>query len=106
MANTKPIKPPVIRRGQKRPYVKGSQVQIDQRRGFVTRMMNSGATKTEIHRAVRQRFNIEWRQTDRYIAFVSGTNTRLPRVRVEHHQNPHEEHMKFLIKMYEDAAKQ
>jgi hypothetical protein len=99
-------KHPVIRRGQKRLYVKGSQAQIDQRCGFVARMLDDGATKTEIHRAVHQRFNIEWRQTDRYIAFVSGTNTRLPRVRVEHHQNPHDEHMKFLIKMYEDAAKQ
>jgi hypothetical protein len=105
MANSKPAKPPVVRRGQKRFYVKGSQAQIDQRRGFVARMLDTGATKTEIHSAVRQRFNIEWRQTDRYIAFVTSTNTRLPRARVEYRQNPQDDYYRELIKMYQDAAK-
>jgi hypothetical protein len=72
-------KPPTIRPGQKRPYVKGTQAQIDQRRGFVARMLDTGATKTQIHRAMRQRFNIQWRQCDRYIKWLA-------RVRAEHPQ--------------------
>ena len=74
-----------IRPGQRHFYRKGSQSEIDQRRGFVARMLDAGETKTQIHRAVRDKFNIQWRQTDRYIAFVTGTNTgtdtRLARVR-------------------------
>lgn len=68
---TSPTKQPVIRPGQCVPYRKGSQEQIDQRIGFVARMLDDGATKTEIHRAIRQRFNIEWRQCDRYIAWLA-----------------------------------
>ncbi len=64
-----------IRAGQRHAYRKGTREQIDQRRGFVARMLDAGKTKTQIHRAVRNKFNIQWRQTDRYIAFVTGTNT-------------------------------
>jgi hypothetical protein len=38
-------------------------------------MMYNGATKTEIHRAVRERFSIEWRQCDRYIAWLKCEGT-------------------------------
>jgi len=96
----------VIRPGQRRPYVKGTQAQIDQRRGFVARMLDAGATKTEIHSAVRQRFNIEWRQCDRYISFATGADTRLARAREEHCQSPQDAYYRELIKMYDDAAKQ
>ena len=75
-----------IRPGQRNFYRKGTLAQIDHRRGFVARMLDAGATKTQIHRAVREKFNVQWRQCDRYIAFVTGTNTgtdtRLARVRV------------------------
>jgi len=64
-----------IRPGQRVPYRKGTRAQIDERRGFVARMLAAGATKTEIHAAVREKFNIQWRQADRYLAFVTGTNT-------------------------------
>jgi len=67
-------KQPVIRPGQRRPYRKGTLAQLDERHGFVARMLDAGATKTEIHRAVRQRFNIEWRQCDRYIAWLTKTD--------------------------------
>jgi hypothetical protein len=100
MQNPKAIKPPVIRPGQRRPYVKGTLAQLDERPGFVARMLDTGATKTEIHAAVRQRFNIEWRQTDRYIAFVTGADTRLARARVEHRQSPQDEYYLKLAKMY------
>jgi hypothetical protein len=64
-----------IRPGQRNFYRKGTLAQIDHRRGFVARMLDAGATKTQIHRAVREKFNVQWRQCDRYIAFVTGTNT-------------------------------
>ena len=75
----------IIRPGQRHYYRKGTRQQIDERRGFVARMLDAGATKTQVHRAVRDKFNVQWRQCDRYIAFVTGTNTgtdtRLARVR-------------------------
>ena len=70
MSNVKTVKPPVIRPGQRKPYIKGTRSQIDERRGFVARMMYNGATKTEIHQAVRERFHVEWRQTDRYLSWL------------------------------------
>jgi hypothetical protein len=73
-------KPPNIRPGQKRPYRKGSQSEIDQRRGFVARMLYAGETKTEIHRAMRQRFNIEWRQCDRYIKWLACVRAEHPQI--------------------------
>jgi hypothetical protein len=66
---------PVIRTGQRKTYVKATRQQIDERRGYVARLLDAGATKTEIHRAVRQRFNIEWRQCDRYIAWLTKSGT-------------------------------
>lgn len=63
-------KPPIIRRGQKHPYIKGTREQIDQRRGFVARLLASGARKMEIHRAVRDKFGIQWRQCDRLIKAI------------------------------------
>lgn len=102
----KTTKPPTIRPGQRRPYVKGTLAQIDQRRGFVARMLDDGATKTEIHSAVRQRFNIEWRQTDRYIDFVTAQiqGSRAPAQTSS--QTALNDYYQELIKMYQDARKQ
>ena len=72
--------PPKVRPGQRKGYVRGTRGQIDQRIGFVARMQEAGLTKTQIHRAVREKFNIEWRQCDRYIKW-------LMRGRVKYHQN-------------------
>jgi hypothetical protein len=72
----KVIKPRVIRPGQRVPYRKGTQAEIDQRRGFVARMLDIGANKMQIHRLVRDKFNIEWRQCDRYIAWLTRTHAR------------------------------
>ena len=76
---------PIVRRGQKTPYVRGSQAQRDERVGFVARLLAAGARKMQLHRAVRQRFNIQWRQCDRYLELViSGraqANERLMRAR-------------------------
>ena len=62
---------PIIRPGQRKPYVKATRQQTDERRGFVARLLRAGATKTEIHRAVRQTFGVEWRQCDRYISWIA-----------------------------------
>jgi hypothetical protein len=97
-------KPTVIRRGQRVPYRKGTQAQIDERRGFVARLLVKGLTKTQIHRAVRERFNIQWRQCDRYLAFVASPNTRLARVRVKHRRIYQDEHFQKLCAIFSDAA--
>jgi len=62
---------PIIRPGQWKPYVKATRQQIDERIGFVARLLRDGQTKSEIHEAVRQKFNVEWRQCDRYIALFT-----------------------------------
>jgi len=67
--NTKPTQP-IIRPGQRLPYRKGTQAQINERIGFVARLLATGKTKIQIHRATRKKFRVEWRQTDRYIALV------------------------------------
>ena len=79
---TPPQKQPTIRPGQHTPYVKGTRQQIDGRRGYVARLLCAGKTKSQIHHAVRQKFNVEWRTTDRDIAFVTGiANKWLARAR-------------------------
>jgi len=60
-------------------------------------------------RAVRENFNVEWRQCDRYLAFVTGTgtgtNTRLATAQT-YRQNCQDEYIQKLIKTYQDAANQ
>lgn len=84
-------KPPTIRPGQRKPYVKGTAAQIDERRGYVARLLAKGFKKMQIHRAVRQRFGVEWRQCDRYLAFILGQQRHpeiwLPRARAMSPQN-------------------
>jgi hypothetical protein len=61
----------VIRPVQRKPYVKATRQQIDERIGFVARLRRAGKTKMQIHRAVREHFNVEWRQCDRYISWLT-----------------------------------
>jgi hypothetical protein len=63
-------KTPVIRRGQRVPYRKGTQAQIDERVGYCVRLLAFDLTKTQIHRAVRKRFNIQYRQAARYLDLI------------------------------------
>ncbi|MGB7768659.1 MAG: hypothetical protein WBN22_07375 [Verrucomicrobiia bacterium] len=72
MRDTK--KPPIIRPGQRKSYVKATRQQTDERRGFVARMLRAGKTKSQIHRAVREKFGVEWRQCDRYIAWLKKSD--------------------------------
>ena len=108
-SDMKTPKPPVIRRGQKHPYVKGTREQIDQRRGFVARLLASGARKMEIHRAVREKFGILWRQTDRYLEFVNGSaavpDTRLAGARAGTTLNSSLDESMRQLQIIIDAAK-
>jgi hypothetical protein len=70
----RPNHPPIVRPGQRKPYIKATRQQIDERRGFVVRLMRVGKTKTEIHHAVREKFGIEWRQCDRYVAWLTKSD--------------------------------
>jgi len=72
----KPKNPPIIRLGQRKPYVKATRQQIDERIGFVSRLLRVGKTKTQIHRAVREKFTVEWRQCDRYIAWLTKSDAQ------------------------------
>ena len=66
MSDTK--KQPVIRAGQCKPYRKGTRPQINKRIREVAKLLRRGTRKMAIHRIMKTRFNVEWRQTDRYIA--------------------------------------
>jgi hypothetical protein len=66
--------PPIIRSGQRKPYVKATRQQIDERHGYVARLLRARKTKFQIHQAVREKFNVEWRQCDRYIAWLTTPN--------------------------------
>jgi hypothetical protein len=68
----KAIKPPVTRRGQRVPYFKASQREIDERRGHIARMLARGVRKMDIHAVMRVMYHREWRTTDRDIAFIVG----------------------------------
>ena len=65
MAKTR--KKPVVRPGQRVPYRRGTQAQIDERRGYIAGLMARGLPKMIIHALVRTRFNRQWRTTDRDI---------------------------------------
>jgi hypothetical protein len=58
MSNINIPKQPIIRPGQRKPCVKGTRLQIYERRIFVERLLRAGKSKTQIHRAVRK--NSTW----------------------------------------------
>ena len=98
-------KPSVIRPGQRKPYVKATRQQIDQRRGSVARMLHAGKTKTQIHRAIRQQFNVEWRQCDRDISWLSRPRTLATLKTSEKQADAHDVAVCASASPFEDAAK-
>jgi hypothetical protein len=68
--------PPIIRPGQRHPYHKASQREIDERRGAVARLLARGLSKMAIHRFIRAKFFRQWRTADRDIAFVIGITNK------------------------------
>lgn len=61
---------PVVRKGQHKPYFKGTRKQIEQRIEAAGLLSSCGFKKTQIHRVFRERYKVEWRQTDRYMALA------------------------------------
>jgi hypothetical protein len=64
---------PFTRAGQRVPYAKATRRQIRARIRVITELLRRGIRKIEIHRIVKRRFGVQWRQCDRYIAAASKT---------------------------------
>ena len=60
-------KQPIIRPGQKKGYTKATRQQIEHRVESAALLRFCGFEKSEIHRVFRAFYEVEWRQTDRYI---------------------------------------
>lgn len=60
----------IVRNHQKKPFRKGTNEEIAERIDFVVDMMRAdpSVTKWKIIKAVRRKYQIEWRQTTEYIA--------------------------------------
>jgi hypothetical protein len=69
-------KQPIIRKGQRKPYVKATQKQIEQRVEAAALLSFCGFDKAQIHHIFRKRYGVEWRQTDRYMTRARAENTR------------------------------
>jgi hypothetical protein len=62
------MRQPIIRPGQRKPYAKATRPQIEERTQAAALLLFLGLAKTEIHRLFREKFGVEWRQADRYVA--------------------------------------
>jgi hypothetical protein len=69
-------KQPIIRPGQRTPYVKGTKQQIQERIEYLARLIARDNTKGGIHRAMKEKFGIGWRQCERYRAALHGSRAR------------------------------
>ena len=58
----------IIRPGQKHHYRKATRQQIAERTQAAALLLFLGLSKTVIHRLFREKFNVQWRQCDRYLA--------------------------------------
>jgi hypothetical protein len=61
-------KRPIIRQGQRKPYNKATRKQVEQRLEAAALLSSCGFAMCQIHRVFRERYGVEWRQTDRYMA--------------------------------------
>jgi hypothetical protein len=62
------IKLPVLRRGQRKPYVKATNAEIARRVETVARLLgDKQATRTEIHDYCRQNYGVVWQTAERYV---------------------------------------
>ena len=58
----------MIRPGQRKPYTKATRRQIEERTEAAALLVFFGFGRTTIHRLFREKFGVEWRQADRYMA--------------------------------------
>lgn len=63
-------KRPIIRPRQATPYKKATRQQIAERVQYVARLIARDNTNGGIHRAMKEKFGIGWRQCERYMARV------------------------------------
>jgi len=63
-----PTKPPIVRRGQYRPYTRATRKEIERRLKAAAVLQGWGFEKSDIHWFFQEVFGIESRQTERYIA--------------------------------------
>jgi hypothetical protein len=83
----KTSKPTAFRPGQHHPYHRGTQAQIDERRGYVMRLMGRGVPKMLIHAVIKTMFHRQWRTVDRDIDLVGDSGYKwLTRTRGGHTQ--------------------
>lgn len=66
MKNSKPKvkKPPVIRRGNKKPFVKHTPQEIEKRVDDVETLLGRRARKSQIHEIICKKYNVDWRTVD------------------------------------------
>jgi hypothetical protein len=85
--HTQPDKGGIIRPGQNRPYSKGTQEQIEERIAFVDLLLFSRrARKSQIHKALLIKYDVDWRQTDRYMATARENRLEMLRQTKEYHR--------------------
>jgi hypothetical protein len=70
---------PVIRPGQRKPYAKATRQQIEERTQAAALLLFLGLGKTAIHRLFREKFGVEWRQADRYVACARARSASVSR---------------------------
>lgn len=58
----------IVRPGQKKPYKKASLDEIEERIAEVEMMLGRHARKGQIHRFIKDKYGVEWRTVDIYIA--------------------------------------
>jgi hypothetical protein len=66
--NGDPERHSVIRTGQRKPYVKATHMQIEQRTEAAAVLCFCGFSKSKIRRVFKKKYRVKWRQTDRYMA--------------------------------------
>ena len=76
MTKSKATVPPVIRPGQRKPFKKCTQQQVEERIEFTATLVARQFKKHEIFKALKQRYNLEYRQSAEYITRAKAFLTK------------------------------
>jgi hypothetical protein len=71
-------KQPIVRPGQRKPYVKATRREIEQRLKAAAQLESNGWERSEICWFLSEVFGVEWRQAQRYIAHTRARSTQEP----------------------------
>jgi hypothetical protein len=69
-------KQPIIRDGQRKPYVKATRRQTEERIKAAAELESNGWEPSDIQGFLQQVFDVEWRQAARYIAHARACEAR------------------------------